>query len=58
MSRLSLFGQLRNRSVVGGLKGLATTKRFLWQSTDGGHKALRLSANDEIMLIIKRVRLK
>jgi hypothetical protein len=37
-------------------QGLATTKRFLCLSIGGTHKALRLRANDEIMLLIKRVR--
>jgi hypothetical protein len=58
MSRRPLFGSLGNRTVVGALKVLATTKRSLCLSTDGPHKALRLCANDEIMLLIKRVRLK
>jgi hypothetical protein len=37
-------------------RGLATTKRSLSLSNDGPHKPLRQIANDEIMLLIKRVR--
>jgi hypothetical protein len=45
-------------SVVEAARGLAPTKRALCLAAARPHKALRLCANDEIMLIIKRVRLR
>jgi hypothetical protein len=58
MSTGPLSGPPGDWSVVGAPQGSAVTKRSLCLSTDGPHKALRLCANDEIMLLIKRVRLK
>jgi hypothetical protein len=58
MSRRPLSGPLGNWSVVEAPQGSAPTKGSLCLSTGGPHKALRLCANDEIMLLIKRVRLK
>jgi hypothetical protein len=53
-----LYGPLGNWSVVEAPQVSAPTKRSLRLSTDSPHKPLRPCANDEIMLLIKRVRLK
>jgi hypothetical protein len=58
MSRRPLSSPLGDWSVVQAPQGSAPAKRSLCLSTDGPHKALRLRPNDEIMLLIKRVRLK
>jgi hypothetical protein len=58
MSRRPLSGPLGYWSVVEAPQGSGATKGSLSLSTGGPHKVLRLCANDEIMLLIKRVRLK
>ena len=58
MTRRPLSGPLGDWSVVEAPQGSAAAKRSLYLSTASLHKALRLWANDEIMLLIKRVRLK
>jgi hypothetical protein len=56
MSRRQLSHPLGNWSVVEAGKVLATKKRSPCRPNGGSHKALRRFANDEIMLLIRRVR--
>jgi hypothetical protein len=54
MSKRPLSGPLGDWSEAP--QGSAAVKRSLCLSAGGPHKALRLCPNDEIMLLIKRVR--
>jgi len=58
MSSRPLFRFRGGWSALEAAHGSAPTKRALCLAAAGPHKALRLCANDEIMLIIKRVRLR
>jgi hypothetical protein len=58
MNRRARSGLAGDWSLVGAPQAWAATKRPLCLSIDGPHKALQLCANDEIMFLIKRVRLK